>query len=720
MIGALQVLPVNTGQQGALQVMSAAQHDAAMRVNQENVAASQNITEEQETGLGGMIQREFDIMVRHRDGASGWSDRMLMAQRQFNGQYEPDKLAEIQKFGGSTIYGRMTAMKCRGATALLRDIYLAQDRPYGLEAPADVEIPLEIFEAITQKVMAEVATNAAMRVQVSKDDVRDRTLGLIEAARQAAKKKAVKRVKLAEDKIETILREGGFYTALAEVLADVTEYPLAVLKGPFVRMDPVVRWQDGVPYVDTVPKLCYARVSPFDFWFSPGASNIANANVIQRIRFTRAELNDLLDLPGYDHEKVRLCLEEYSRGLSMHSDGTDSQRAVLESRENPIWNETGLIDALEFHGNIQGQFLLEYGMEKRLIPDPMRDYAVQVWKVGRHVIKVQLSPSPRKRHPFWVTSFEKIAGSIVGNALPDLLADLQDASNATLRALVNNMAMSSGPQVVVNEERLSGMENGEEIYPWKRWRVTNDPLGGTNAAANKPIEFFQPQSNAQELLAVFMAFQQMADDTSAIPRYLQGSAAAGAGRTASGLAMLLGNASKVLQTVAGNVDADIIAGALRQLLDIVLLTDETDMLDGTENVVVKGVTVAMQRETLRARQLEFLQATMNPVDMQITGPKGRAAVLRAVSQTLGLEGDQIVPSEEQLEAQQETAAALAAASGVPGHAGVGGEPPGALGGAGPGEGPQPMGHPGNPAPQATRDMGPRANLVPTRIAGGVQ
>ena len=46
----------------------------------------------------------------------------------------------------------------------------------------------------------------------------------------------------------------------------------------------------------------------------------------------------------------------------------------------------------------------------------------------------------------------------IGNALPDILADIQDVCNATLRALINNQAMASGPQVVVDEERLSVLE----------------------------------------------------------------------------------------------------------------------------------------------------------------------------------------------------------------------------------------------------------------------
>jgi hypothetical protein len=696
-------LPVNTGVAGALQARGPAALHAADVAQREQLAQSQKITQEQATGLAGLIRREWDMMVNHRNGASGWSRRMLSALRQFNGQYEPQKLAEIQKFGGSTIYARLTAVKCRGASALLRDVYLSMDRPWGLEAPADADIPPEIFEAIAAKVQSEVVTLRQAGQPIDIDTVRDRTLSLIEAARQAAKKKATARVRVAEDKIETLLQEGNFYGALAEFLVDVAIFPFACVKGPVVKMDNVVRWRNGVPYTDMVPKLYWARVSPFDLWWSPGVSDIADANVIERVRFTRAELNDALDLPGYDHKAVREVLERYPNGLSDQSDMTDSIRAVMESRENPIWNQTGLLDCLEFHGNVQGRALLEYGMPAKLIPDPMRDYAIEAWLIGSSVIKVQLAPSPKKRHPYYITSFEKVPGTPVGNALPDMLEDLQEAANASLRAVNNNMAMASGPQVVVNTDRLSGMETGEEIYPWKRWMVTSDPMGG-QSTANKPVEFFQPTSNVQELMAAFQLFYSLADDVSAIPRYLQGSAPGGAGRTASGLAMLMGNASKVLQTVCANIDREVIALALDGLLDMILLTDTTDVLDGTEKVVVKGVSVALQRETLRSRQLEFLAATANPIDMQIMGPKGRAAVLRPVATTLGLPGENIVPSDEDIAQQQKMAEQIAQQQKIPGHGGMGEQAAQAAGS-------QP------PAPSG--DMGPRTNLVPTRIAGGV-
>jgi hypothetical protein len=516
--------------------------------------------------------------------------------------------------------------------------------------PADPDVPPEIIQKIDALLQHEQQMVAQVTGQQPPEDAaRQRKVSLMESAQEAARKKAQDQAKASEDKIEEFLRNGMFYHALAEFLVDLPIFPFACIKGPMVKIVPEIQWQNGKPVVQQIPTMMWARVSPFDIWWTPGVADIANANVIEKSRLTRAELNDLLDLPGFNHDEVRAVLQEYGRGgLYDNWDTTDAERAVLESRENPAWNRSGLISQMEFHGNVQGEILQEYGMPG--VSDELRDYHVDAYCIGSHVIKANLSPSPRARHNYFITSFEKVPGTPIGNSLGDLIADIQESANATLRSLINNISISSGPQVVVNDDRCRPEENTDELFPWKRWHVTNDPVANN---AKPPVEFFQPQSNAQELLTVFKSLIELSDDVSAIPKYIGGQASGGAGRTASGLAMLMGNASKILQTVAANIDRDIFEVALQQLADLVLLTDTTGVLTGEEDIYVQGVNVAVQRETQRQRQLEFLQHTNNPVDLEIMGIKGRGVVLRSVSQTIGLEGEEVVPSDEELGKKQE-------------------------------------------------------------------
>ena len=598
--------------------------------------------------LCGYIRGQFEIFRNHRNTVAGWSNRMIEALRTYNGQYNPTKEREVKKFGGSEIYARLSAQKCRATTSLLRDVYMGPDRPWGIRAPVDPDIPPDIMQKISTLMQTEQQMIAQTTGQTpSQDDLEQRRRALVESARDAARKKARDQAQVSEDMVEEMLREGGFYHALAEFLVDLPVFPFACIKGPVVKFQPKVMWPygGGRPTIQNIPVLTWVRVSPFDLWWTPGVADIANAQIIEKSRLTRAELNDCLDLPGFNHDEVRKVLEEYGRGgLYDAWDTTDAERAVLESRENPAWNRSQMITQFEFNGNVYGEILAEYGMPG--ITDPVRDYHVQAWCIGSHVIKVNMTPSPRRRHPYFMTSFEKVPGTPIGNGLVDIVSDIQEAANATLRSLVNNMSIASGPQVVINDDRMQPTENTEDLFPWKRWHARNDPIGSNNKA---PVEFFQPQDNSQSLMMVFKMFVDLGDDVSAVPRYISSQNPGSAGRTASGLGMLMQNASKMLQTVAANIDRDVFEGILQNLSDMILLTDTTGILTGEEDITVQGVTVAVQRETMRQRQLEFLQHTANPLDSQIMGITGRGAVLRSVSTTIGLDGDKIVPSEQELE-----------------------------------------------------------------------
>ena len=136
----------------------------------------------------------------------------------------------------------------------------------------------------------------------------------------------------------------------------------------------------------------------------------------------------------------------------------------------------------------------------------------------------------------------------------------------------------SGPQVVVNDDRIAENENADDLYPWKRWHVVTDPLGNNG---QQPVT---SSSRTPTRRSCSVSTRSSRRSPTSFLRFLATSLAlsvlGGAGRTASGLAMLMGNAAKILQTVAANIDNDIIEPAVGELYDMVMLTDQTGMLQG--------------------------------------------------------------------------------------------------------------------------------------------
>jgi hypothetical protein len=302
------------------------------------------------------------------------------------------------------------------------------------------------------------------------------------------------------------------------------------------------------------------------------------------------------------------------------------------------------IDCLEFHGKVRGRDLLEWGLEADKVPDADRDYEANVWMIGRWVIKAQLNPDPLNRRPYYKASYEEVPGSYWGMGLIDLLDDVQGVANATMRSLVNNMALASGPQVGLNTSLLPPGEDITNIYPWKIWQYQID-MGGGNSG--KPVEFFQPSSNAQELLMVMEKMYQFADDWSLIPRYMAGSEKmSGAGRTASGMSMLMNAANKGLKGVVSNIDAKVLTPMLQNLYNFNMIYDQDSSIKGDAKVSARGATSLMQLESLQLRRNEFLAATANPIDSQIVGVSGRAEVLREVAKGLEMDVNRVVPPRE--------------------------------------------------------------------------
>lgn len=587
--------------------------------------------------------------MRNFRNAEGISERLLSALRTYKGMYGTTKLNEIKKFGGSEVYARITATKCRAATALLRDVFLGPDRPWDLDPTPDPEVPGDINQQIQQLLSVEVATILASGQEVDEQQIADRVAMLRKAAQRAAKKLAIEEADKAGDMIDDILVEGNFYGAFAEFLVDLPIFPYAVIKGPVVRKSTQIKWDGDKPVTEFAPKMFWERVSPFDLYWSPGAGQVKHADFVERQRISRAELVSLKGVPGYRDEVIDLVLGEfYNSGLHEWWDTIDTERANLEDRERWARTATTLLDVAEYTGSISGTLLREWGMTEEDIEDPLTEYHVTAWMIDRYVIKVQLSPVPDERPPYYITSFEKIPGALIGYALPDMLEDVQQICNAAARALVNNLSIASGPQVVINDAVVQPGED-DSLYPWKRWHVEYDPMVASSSA--KPIDFFQPESNAAELLGVYEKWAVMADEISSIPRYMTGGdKVGGAGRTASGLAMLMSNAAKTLQNVAAQIDRDIMYPLVLHLFNMIMIT-QPGVLRGDETVHVKGVNHAAKREQDRMRQLEFLQLTANPIDMAIVGPEGRANVLRSVASNLGLDHERLIPDDDEVESR---------------------------------------------------------------------
>lgn len=572
---------------------------------------------------------------------------MLEAVRARAGRYSADMEQKLAAQGGSAIYMMLFATKARQAKALLGDVMLGAgtDKPWTISPSPKPDIPEEDLQQLMQSLQETVAQAEMGPEPLSVAEVRQLMTDAKDRLEQEVMEQATTEAGKAEIMLADLLVEGGYQEAINEFLDDLTVFKTAFLKGPVIRNEKLLTWQrqaDGTstPVVTDTMKMCWERVDPFMMYPAGHAKGVQDAYLFERHRLSRSALSAMIGVEGYNEDAIRAVLDTYGTGGTREWLSIDNEKDSAEGRDNvSAFGSNDLIDALQYWGSVSGKMLREWGMEG--ITDDAQEYPVECWQVGEHTIKCVLNPDPLHRRPYYGDGYSRIPGAFWHNSLYDTITDCVNMCNAAARALANNLGISSGPQVAVNIDRMAPGEEISEMHPWKIWQFSSDPMG----SGSPPISFFQPSSNVAELMGIYEKFSLMADEYSGIPRYMTGTEGTpGAGRTASGLSMMVGNASKVIKSLVSSLDIHITQKNLRRTFDLKIQTDPTFNFRGDLQIVPRGALSLTVKETANQMRMNFLQQTANPLDLEIIGIEGRANVLREVASGLNMATDKVVPS----------------------------------------------------------------------------
>lgn len=612
-------------------------------------------SEPQITSLAAHLRRLWDEARNAKNTPSSSyksiQEQLTMSQRQRRGEYDPDKLSQIREEGGSEVFIELTATKCVAAESWIRDIIMPTtgERAWSIKPSPEPELSPEYEQAIQAEVIARIEELPpaeqmgldAQTIAKAAEELRVAVKREMDAMAQHTADKMTSR-------IEDQLVEGNFYQALNHVITDIVTFKNGFLKGPIFRRRAVLQWERNEgryqPRVGMKIRPEYNRVSPFDIYTSPDSRGINDGYIFERHQMRRKDLQAMKGVPGYSTEAINLVLEEHQMGKLRNWLYRDYERAVAEDRPAEWIASDHTIEALEFYGSVQGSMLLEWGVSESDITNPLDEYEINAWLIGNYVVRAVINKDPLGRRPYHKGAFEEIPGSFWGRGVPEKMRDSQIICNAAARALVNNLAIASGPQAEVFTDRLPPGENITSMYPWKIWQTKSDPTGG----GHKAINFFQPQMMANELMRVHDYFSRLADDQTGIPPYTYGSPnVGGAGRTASGLSMLMGSAARGIKQVIVHIDRGIIEPSVERQYQYNMLFDEDESIKGDLEINALGSMTLFAKEQNQVRLIEFLQVTQNPIDSEIMGAEGRADLLRDVAEAMEIP-DGIVPDKDEL------------------------------------------------------------------------
>ena len=574
---------------------------------------------------------------------------MISALRRSRGEYEPMKLAAIRKFMGSEAYFRSAENKARSADSWVKDIYRGDtDLPWSLEPTALPDLPEETRQMIIQQTQqqASVIEQEILATGLMPDPLEVSRLmqkyyeEQLDKEQDNLRKTAEDKCKRAADAIRDQNQEGGWNDAFKEFLYYFIRLKAGIIKGPILTKKKKQSWQPtpgGGYELTTTDALVHDVycVSPFNFFPSKGMKNINDGDVIEVHELSKQAIADLIGVPGYSDEEVRLVIDKYSSGsLKAKWFTIEDETAVKQvTKEKNYQNQTSpltqnstdlaseTILAQEFYGTVSGSLLIEWGIEGEV--DPQSQYQVNCWKIGDHVIKAVLNPDTLGRKPYHVSSWAKNPEWIWGEGLLEFAAPIEDAMNAIIRSMINNAAIASGPMVEEDKDRI---EENTPIYPWRKIRSTSNQMKNDGPAVN----YYQPQMHLQELISAWQFLSKVLDEMT-VPAYAQGASQSGVtAGTATVFTQLLAAATRSIKAVVANLDDDIFTPYIQMSYDYLMKFSDDESIKGDARVVAKGVSGLLAKEQQSHQKIELLQMVSNPAYMQVLGAKNIGALLAQI------------------------------------------------------------------------------------------
>ena len=606
--------------------------------------------------LGGYVRTRFE---RARDARSDLYQTLSKCVRLMDGTQSPDA-------DGVDVTMNIIAPTVYGTKGLMRDVLAnANEKPWTVVSTPVPELP----EDVEARLAAEI-TRSLPQIMAAGADVNS----VMEQARNTAvlllNREAVKRARAMERVVSDDMEQGGWADAFDEWLVNFCTYPFAVLKAPSPRVRDTKKWTGNTLSVSRQEVLAVENISPFDFMWSPNATSVDNAEyVIERRTVGADELVASAALTSYDSEAIDWIFTEYPDGYKEPYEGGNAgvPPVLDEGSPDSVTDSSpacdGSYDTIGFYGRIKGATLIQYGVE---VANEQDWYESEVWMIGTMPYKVSLNPDPAGYRPFRVAAYNSLPGQLAGRCPTLMLEDVQRVCNASARALVRNMALSSGVIGEVDAQRVNDGSDPRILYANQLRVVT----GSRTGSAQPAYTFHDVNSHAAELMAVFDKFLALGYELLGIPRVAFGSTdgLGTIGRTSGGLSMVMNQASKTIKDALRTIERKIVEPTVQAFVDWNLMHNPDPTIKGDVHAYARGVSGVLEREA-QAEGLAWALQSIVPLT-QSPGPDGQPlvpqqAVLRllySLFQARGIPTEGILPDFDGMaagEADLQTAGAAA-------------------------------------------------------------
>ena len=588
------------------------------------------------TRLGVEITKWFSEAERDRQDVE---QRWVRDLRQMRGEYDPEIRAKMHP-KRSKAFLSITRTKTKTLSARETDLLF----------PSNGEKNWAIIPTPIPELNPEIIQNIMLQYQQQTQEIPTEEL-----IKKFINKEARKRCEAMEEEMADQLADLRYREIIRKTILSGNIYGTGVLKGPLVKTQISKRWLpkgnkwvtielkktlpfcESVPLWDIYPDMSARDPEDMRYIFQRYVMNRHKVwELAKRDDFNKQAIVSYLkahpsgDAEYKNHEQDLRTLNRDASDPTRYKETTSAGTSTLNAGTN-IASRAGKYEVKEMWGYISTDKLVELGIE--VDEDVLGlEVAANIWMLGPLIIKAIVSPIEGVALPYHFYYYDKDDTSLWGEGIPTIMRDAQKLFNASVRAMLDNAAISAGPIIEANTDLLDASEDPRDIYPFRVY--LRDGMG--MEAAAKAIHVTSLPSYTNEFMTMINFFMTAADEVTAIPRYMYGETSniGGAGKTASGLSMLMGAANVTLKDQVKNFDDGITKPFIRALYFWNMEFNTKEYIKGDFSVQSRGSTSLIAREVRQESLIQFLNITNNETDLRYTQ---RPNVLREMVKVLDLD-----------------------------------------------------------------------------------
>jgi hypothetical protein len=558
-------------------------------------------------------------------------DRWIRALRRFHGKYEPAVEADLKEKNQSRAFVRLTRKKANSWKGRLESlIFPTDDRNYSIQ-PTPVPTLTNAAKQVVQeatRLLDEANAHSAQAAQAA--DAQDQAgaeAGMQQAGEKAdqahqineqARKlageitEAKKRAEAMQREMDDQLVECDYSAEGRDAIASMCLLGTAIMKGPLAseamrgkwaqQKDPV-SGETGGPFVYARapdPKPVIKWVNPWAYFPDMSAMKKGQEEFeFERHLWTKKDLRRLVKERGFNPDAVRELITGDIRDRTLADSGLGY---LAELRE--IDGTTELLKnryvGWEYHGPLECDeivtMLIAMGDIKgatyyKNTQDPLVELRVICYFCEGKLLKIAPEfPLDSQESLYSVVPFEPSDSSMFGYGIPDIMEDSQQAMNAAWRMALDNASLSTGPQIIVDREKVTPANDEWAITPRKIWYKNK------SAAPGEAFEAFDIPNKVAEIMAIVKTAREFIDDETALPVQSEGEATDNPNITATASNIMSLGFNVTFRSVVKAWDDGMTVPSMRRLYDWNMQHSGDEDIKGDMSIDARGTSVLLMRE----------------------------------------------------------------------------------------------------------------------------